>query len=525
VSALAKHGDPQFNRYEQVLERLIALEDVREGNLLPYVRLTMPTPEDPDDVRKTQYDAQRFHQVMATALEEIAFGRMTRLIIAMPPRHGKTEQAAKKFIPFYCGHNPGKSVIFGTYNDKFSQDVGRAVRDNILHPATRQAFPDLQLKVDSAASDRLETTRGGVLAFVGRGGTTTGRGADLFVIDDPFKDSAEADSPTIRESAWTWFNRVAGTRLMSDKGAMIIIGTRWHPDDIVGRLTDPNNDHYDEREARTWSTINFAALAGEDDLLGRKEGEALWPSRFSAAHLRSQERRDPRGFSALYQGQPNPEGGTFFEDKWLKTYTPNQLPSNLRYYCASDHAVSVAKGADKTCMLTIGVDEQDHIWVMPDAIWRNINTEQAVDHMLGLMRKYRPLLWWAERGHISKSIGPFLRKRMLEEQTYCTIVETPTIGDKQTRAQSIQGRMSMGMVHWPAQTAWWPSARNELINFPHDAHDDLVDAIAIIGMGLASLVGAPTFRAKHEKREGTFAALLDERRRQERTARAGSGGW
>jgi predicted phage terminase large subunit-like protein len=517
--------DPQFSRYEQALQRALALADITAGQLLPYVRLTMPVPEDPDDVTRTQYDDQRFHRVMATALEEVTFGRIKRLIISMPPRHGKTEQGAKKLIPFYCGHNPGKSVIFGTYNDKYSQDVGRAVRDNILHPATIQAFPNLQLKVDSAASDRLETTLGGVLAFVGRGGTTTGRGADIFVIDDPFKDSAEADSPTIRESAWTWFNRVAGTRLMTDKGAIIIIGTRWHPDDIIGRLTDPTNDHYDEREAREWRIIDFPALAREDDLLGRQEGQALWPSRFGAAFLKSLERRDPRGFSALYQGRPNPEGGTFFQDKWLKTYRPNELPKNLRYYCASDHAVSTAKGADKTCLLPIGIDENDHIWVLPDIVWRSINTEQAVEHMMALMRKYRPLQWWAERGHISKSIGPFLRKRMIEEQTYCTIIETPTIGDKQSRAQAIQGRMSMGMVHWPIQTAWWAGAREELIQFPHGAHDDLVDAIAIIGTGLASQVAAPTFRPRHEKREGTFGWLMDERRRAERTARSGSGGW
>jgi predicted phage terminase large subunit-like protein len=517
--------DPQFDRYEQLLQRMMVLDDIRAGQLLPYVRLTMPVPERPDDVTRSQYDDQRFHRVMAAAFEEVTFGRIKRLIISMPPRHGKTEQAAKKGIPFYAGHNPGKSVIFGTYNDKFSQDVGRAVRDNILHPATRQAFPDLLLKVDSAASDRLETIHGGVLAFVGRGGTTTGRGADLFVIDDPFKDSAEADSPTIRQNAWDWFNRVAGTRLMTDQGAIIIIGTRWHPDDIIGRLTDPSNDHYDPEEAAEWRIIDFPALARENDTLGRKDGEALWPSRFGAAFLRSLERRDPRGFSALYQGRPNPEGGTFFEDKWLKTYLPNELPKNLRFYCASDHAVSIAKGSDKTCLLAVGVDEEDNIYVLPDTIWRSMNAEQAVDNMLVLMRKYRPLLWWAERSHISKSIGPFLRKRMIEEQTYCTIVEVQPIGDKQTRAQSIQGRMSMGKVFWPARAPWWPAARDELLRFPHDAHDDLVDAVAYVGLGLASQIAAPSFRPRTQMREGTFGWLKEQRRRAERLARTGSGGW
>lgn len=513
-------------RYERVLERLILLERIREGELLPYVHITMPTPEDPDDAAKSQYDAQTFHRAMAAALEEIAHGRSRRIILSLPPRHGKTELGTKRFIPFYLGHNPGKSVIFGTYNDKFSQDVGRAVRDVIQHPGTRQAFPQLMLKSDSAASDRLETVDGAVIAFVGRGGTTTGRGADMFVIDDPFKDSAEADSPTIRESAWKWFNRVASTRLMTDKGAIVIIGTRWHPDDIIGRLTDPSNDFYDEREAREWKIIDLPALAREDDILGRKEGAALWPSRFGAAFLRSIERRDPRGFSALYQGRPNPEGGTFFELANLKTYRPDQLPQNLRIYAASDHAVSVARGADKTCLMTVGVDTEDTIWVLPNLVWRQMNAEQTVEAMLQVMRQHKPLYWWAERSHISKSIGPFLRKRMLEEQVYCTIVEVTPINDKQTRAQSIQGRMSMGKVMWPAYAHWWPAARDELLRFPHDAHDDLVDTVAYVGLGMASQVAAPSFAPRTRTKPGTFGWLKDQRRMAERDARAANnGGW
>lgn len=518
--------DPELVRYDRLLERMIRLKQVDEGQLLPYVRATMPVPEDADDATRSQYDDQRFHRVMATALEEVVAGNIKRLIISMPPRHGKTEMASKRFIPYYAGHCPGKSVIFGTYNDKFSQDVGRAVRDIMLHPATRQAFPNLALKADSAASDRLETTEGGVLAFVGRGGTTTGRGADLFVIDDPFKDSAEADSPTIRANAWTWFNRVASTRLMTDQGAIIIIGTRWHPDDIIGRLTDPLNDFYDAEEAAEWRIIDLPAIAREDDVLGRKEGEALWPSRFGLPFLQSIQRRDPRGFSALYQGRPNPDGGTFFEEKWIKTYQPNELPENLRIYCASDHAVSMARGSDKTCLMPVGVDEDDNIWVLPDVIWRQMNAEHTVDNMLALMRKHRPQYWWAERSHISKSIGPFLRKRMIEEQVYCTIIEVTPINDKQTRAQSIQGRMSMGKVRWPARAPWWPAARDELLRFPHDQHDDLVDTIAYIGLGLTSQIAAPSFAKKSNAKIGTFGWLKEQRRVAEAGARnQNNGGW
>lgn len=517
---------PELERHARLLERLIAIKRIEAGELLPFVTLTMPVPDDPDDVHRSLYEAAAVHRYVARPLELVAQGKLKRLIVSLPPRIGKTELVAKRFIPFYAGHNPMHSIIFGTYNDKFSMDVGRAVRDVIQHPATAQAFPNLALKTDSAAADRLETTRGGVLAFVGRGGTTTGRGADCLILDDVFKDSAEADSPTIRDNAWEWFNRVAATRLMTDNGSIVLIGTRWHPSDVIGRLTDPANDYYDPEEARQWTFVDLPALAREDDPLGRKEGEALWPERFGREFLLSIQRRDPRGFSALYQGRPNPESGTFFEEKWLRTYQPNELPENLRIYAASDHAVSLVKGSDKTCLIVVGVDEQDNIWVMPDTIWRNVNAEQAVEAMLVLIRRHKPLLWWAERGHISKSLGPFLRKRMLEEQVYCTVVEVQPLRDKQTRAQSLQGRMASGKIRFPARAHWWPAAREEMLAFPHGAHDDFVDAMSYVGLGMMSQTHAPMRRPVSDTKPFTFGWLKAQQRAEAAEARsARAGGW
>jgi predicted phage terminase large subunit-like protein len=486
----------------------------------------MPTPDEPDDPDQSRYDVQRFHKVMAAALEEVELGRIKRLIISLPPRHGKTELASRRFIAWYAGRNPSKSVIFGTYNDKFSEDIGRDVRDVIRHPASAQVFPDLVLKGDSQASNRLQTTKGGVLAFVGRGGTTTGRGADLFVIDDPVKDSAEANSPTIRDQCWTWFNRVASTRLMTQDGCIVIIGTRWHEDDIIGRIIDPMNDFYDPEEARQWHIIDLPALAREHDILKRAEGEALWPSRFDAPFFEGLRRRDPRGFSALYQGRPSPEGGSFFKADYIQTYKKQDLPRDLRRYCSSDHAVSMLQGRDRTCLLTVGVDENDHIWVV-DAVWRQMPTDKAVEAMLKMIQDHKPLHWWAERSHISKSVGPFLRKRMLETSTFCSIIEVTPLADKQTRAQSIQGRMAMHMVHFPENAPWWPMARDELLKFPHDAHDDFVDALALIGLGLQQLMPIVVGRPIEKNRMFSFGWLKQQRDDQRRQARFSfsAGGW
>ena len=516
-------------RYELVLKRLIAVMDAHD-DLLAFTRLMMPVPGHTEDAGHTRYDAQKFHRIMCAGLEELEKGNIKRLIISLPPRHGKTQLASKMFPAWYMGRNPHKSLIFGTYNEKFGQDVGRAVRDIMLHPAFAQVFPDVGLKDNSLASDRLETFQGGIMAFVGRGGTTTGRGGDVLIIDDPLKDRHEADSPTIRDTLWTWFTQVIASRLMDETGRIMLIQTRWHQDDLVGRLTDPTNSYYDPEEAAEWRIIDMPALcvSSDEDPLKRPEGEPLWPGRFGRDFLLGLQRRDHRGFSALYQGRPSPAGGAFFSSKWIQTYRPAELPASLRVYAASDHAVSLKQDSDKTCLMCVGVDEDNTIWVLPDLVWRMVTAEQACEAMIRLMRAHKPVFWWAERSHISKSIGPFLRKRMLETKTFCSIIEMQPVADKQTRAQSIQGRMSMGKVRFPERAPWWPAARDQMLKFPYDAHDDFVDTLAYIGLGLTLQVTAGAFRPRvTETTEGTFGWMKDQREQAERSVRLGfgSGGW
>lgn len=510
----------------RALERMAAVQKARE-DLLTFTMLMMPDPSDPDNVNVSLYQPAKHHRVLAAALEEVVAGKIKRLIVNMPPRHGKTELASKKLIAWFAGNYPHLSVIFGTYNEKYAAEVGQAVKEIAQSPYFQQVFPDCVLREDSQANDRLKTQDGGVLAFVGRGGTTTGRGADLLIIDDPIKDDKEARSPTTRDSAWKWFTRVAGTRLMTDDAPIVIIQTRWHEDDIVGRLTDPSNDEYDPEEAKQWKIIDLPALAMDNDPLGRQRGEPLWPERFSAKFLLERQRQDPVGFSALYQGRPTPESGVFFQTDWLNTYKPHELPKNLRYYIASDHAVSLVQNRDKTCIIPVGVDENENIYVMQDVWWRQASTDQTVEAMLALIKRYRPHFWWAERTHITKSIGPFLRKRMVEENCICAVCEITPIVDKQTRAQSIQGRMAMGKVFFPERAVWWPEARDQMTKFPGAQHDDFVDALAYIGLGMATIVSAAPTRQRAVVKDGTFGALMEQSRRQKRElALARSvGGW
>lgn len=785
---------PEDKRKADILRRLLAARAARDS-LLSYVRFTMPDHKDQNANPKTRYITGRHHELMARRLEDLEAGRTRRVIINMGPRHGKTELASKKFMAWFSAKHPEMSLVFGTYNETFAGDIGRAVRDNIQSPEHRFVFPEHVLKEGSEAAQRLETPQGGQLSFVGRGGTITGRGGHGIVLDDPIKDRKEADSKLIRDQLWTWFTQVIMTRQMTEDSWVILIqcmtgdtpvmlpngdekpladirpgdkvasytpfgvvaatvkkfspqgldsilaikmksgiivranarhpflvdtetglkwqrtatlkkgsrilrvigentetqavrltaatspsvakasapvtttktdgleafvhllstnaraakrifgtamelalrtmnasslnsavfaqfagkplpppileaigqescawitamtadtsgdfsattatspsdmasdpkfygtplttlsaihdevenvtpageaevfdievegtanfianglvshNTRWHEDDLVGRLTDPLNAFYDADEARQWTVIDLPALAFDDgstDVLGRAPGEALWPERFPVAFLKAQERLDPRGFQALYQGRPSAGSGVFFQNDWLKTYRQDELPANLRFYVASDHAVSTIQTRDKTAMIPVGVDEHDNIWVLSDVFWEHAPADKAVDAMLRLMEKRKPLYWWAERGHITKSIGPFLRKRMHEEGIYVSLIEVTPTADKQTRAQSIQGRMAMGKVYFPAFAPWWPRAKDEILKFPNAAHDDFVDALAYIGLGLAMQVSANNIAARAPKKENTFGSMFAQIRATQAEHKRNNSGW
>lgn len=502
----------ELDRKGATLQRMLRLAKARDS-LLDFTQMVMPDPADPDNHDATLYEIQPVHRLLAEILEKVERGELTRVAISMPPRHGKSEICTRKFPAWFMGRDPYRQVILAGASGEFADsEFGRKIKGTIQSPGFKQVFPRASLDGGSKAVGNLVFKEGGAIKSIGKGAQLVGRGADLFIIDDPYANAEEAMSDSERKKLWEWFTSSAMTRLMPG-GRMVIIHQRWHEDDLIGRLCDPQHPEHDENNGKRWTYINIPAIVKEEKLakalnlelevpvdeevievFGNKPMAALWPNRYSLKFFEEVHRNNPKVFRALYDGNPTPEEGDFFSKDWLQEYKPKDLPKNLRYYCASDHAVSTAQYADKTCLLPAGIDEEGNIWVLPEVWWERKETDDTVDAMLQLMRQYVPMTWWAEKGHISKSIGPFLRKRMEEEKVFVNIQEMTPTKDKQTRAQSIQGRMSMRKVFFPGFAPWWQDAKKEILRFPNATHDDFVDALSWLGIGLGNQIRPSTRR-------------------------------
>lgn len=326
--------------------------------------------------------------------------------------------------------------------------------------------------------------------------------------------------------------------------------TRWNEDDLIGRLCDPTHPERNKRFkgiSRKWEFMNIPGVIRDEKLahvlgltlkvptikqvveqFGKRPCTALWPESKSLEHLAEWKEGDPLSFSALVMGSPTPDEGVYFTDDMLAEYhSINDLPKNVRIYGASDHAVSMKQKRDKTVIGCIGVDEENNIWILPDLTWDQMETDRTVEELLLKFRQHKPSCWWMESELISKSFGPFLRKRMSEEQIYTLIDPVVPTKDKMTRARSIQGRMSMGKVFFPSFAPWYSDAKAQMLRFPHGANDDFVDWLAWIGLGLNKEIAATSWRPPKDKapKTGTAAWVIYASEQQKIKTKNTSKGW
>lgn len=417
------------------------------------------------------YIGAAHHRQICEKLEAVERGEIDRLMIFMPPRHGKSELASRRFPAWYLGRNPEKSIIAASYNSDLASDFGRTVRNIVKTPEFVNLFGPT-LADDSRAADRWNTVQGGAYVAAGVGTAITGRGANVLLIDDPLKDRQEADSETIRKSVWDWYTSTAYTRLMPG-GAVVLIQTRWHEDDLAGRLLEEMR-----RGGDKWEVLELKAL---DD------GKALWPEWYPVEALeRIRAAIGPRDWSALYQQNPVPDEGTFFLKDWIRYY--DEPPPGLRVYGASDYAVTEG-GGDYTVHLVAGVNEHDDLYILDR--WRAQTTPDVwVEAFIGLLRQWQPVEWAEENGQILKAVGSLIDRRQIEEKAWCFRKAFASSADKPTRAQAIRGRMAAGKVYLPRNAPWVDEFIRELLSFPAGKNDDQVDTLSLLGRMLGEMVAA-----------------------------------
>lgn len=464
---------PAEQVYSEILRRQLLRRD-----LLPSKpsRSTFEAPPTPtlEAYWKARYPNYQYAQHVALlihTLEQLRAG--DALIINMPPRHGKSE-SVKAYIEWYMGQHPDHSVMYGSYSARLAYRQSRAVRNEILTGgAFPRAFPQVQLARDERSKAQWQTSAEGGFLPAGVGGSITGFGAHLAVIDDPIKGRKQAESPVVRQGVIDWFKNDLYTRLAPDS-ILIVIQTRWHTEDLTGWLLENMED--EDFSDLNWKTLELPALAEptreKPDPMGRAAGAALWPDRWSAAKLEKTRRvLGDYDFSALYQQCPTVKGGTIF----LESVTRYEVPaSEGRTVVFADTASSKRETADYSAF----------------SVWRSYleKGEMCADLLEVVHGRFSITEFGAQARRLQEQYGVPIHVEKngvgLPITQYLTSVDLNVIpvtveGDKYTRSLPYSAAWNTGRIRLPRAAPWLSSWMTEHLAFTGtdaDGHDDQVDS-------------------------------------------------
>ncbi len=434
------------------------------------------------DYTMPSYSRQWFHTLIAEKCQQLIEGTLgtDRLMLFVPPQHGKSEIVSRKFPAWVLGRNPLMKIVGSSYSADLAQQFSRSIQRTIDSPEYASVFPNTYLNNSNVKNDArrgwlrnvdlFETVGfGGFYKAVGVGGSLTGTPVDLGIIDDPVKDAIEAGSQTYRDRNWDWYTDVFLTRL-HNKSKQILIMTRWHEDDLAGRLLD--------READKWTVIRIPAIR-EDLTLPedpREVGEALWEERHSLERLTATEQRSPRTFAALYQQRPTVAGGNIVKRDWFKHVSPQ----DFKRIHSSEPVVFFLDTAytDKTSNDPTGI-----------IATCKIGGDLYVTHAHKVNMKFPDLLrfippYVTEHGYSASSSIRIEPKAnglsvidQLKENTPFNVVCTKSPKDsKETRLFAASPTVESGRVIL-VDGAWNEAFVDEICGFPSKPHDEFVDLL------------------------------------------------
>ena len=404
------------------------------------------------------------------------------------PTHN-THTAAELFAAWALGKYPQLNFILSTYGSDLSERTGLKVRDLVQSSAYRLLFPDIKLRKDVKAKAKWMTNKGGSFTGVGTGTAVTGVGADCLIVDDPHKDRAEAESATVRETVWEYFESTLYSR-MEGYGMIVVIMQRWHVDDLVGRLLEQAEELKEAGKPHDdWEVINFPAIAEEDEKASvptvtgtmmevpvRREGMALWFKKFPLNVLENIKAKNLYNWASQYMQNPIVAAHQEFKEHMFQYYTPDVLGGKfLKYYTVVDPAISQSKRADNTVVLTIAKEVNGpHIYrVREDA--GKFTPSQTIDLIFKHHIEFNSAVF-VETNAYQEALKYSIEERQRRDEVYFVVNQIKSRVKKEERMRGLLGPYGAGVV-------WHTKADHdyeiELLQFPRGKHDDRCDAMAM----------------------------------------------
>ena len=435
-----------------------------------------------------QYPSYRFsphNYLIAKKLRKLESGEIRRLMIFMPPRHGKTMQVSEFFPAWYLGRNPSHQVIDATYSYDRAGAIGCKVRNQLIDPVHQLVFPECNISADSKGANKLSIDQGGHYYSVGVGGAIVGRGAHLFVIDDPIKSREDAESITSRRKIIEWFKAVAYTRLMPDN-RIVMVMTRWHFDDLAGRLLDEAKEK--------WDVLSLPAIAESDDEeTERKTGEALWSSDYPVHTLKTIKNSiGSREWNAQYQQRPLDEEGGMLKLGWFKRYDEREI---MRYdvTCMSkkelpdikpfgihkivlswDTAFKETELNDPSSCTVWGISEMGYYLLY--VYNKRMGFPKLKKEALRIWNRYMRYGMGVVAVLIEDRASGQSLIQVLEVETRIPIIPIRPESNKVIRTDEISPIIEAGHVHLPENAPWLIRYETQLAQFPLGREDDDVDS-------------------------------------------------
>lgn len=419
------------------------------------------------------YIVGKHHRMLANMLMGIERGDKDRICVNIPPRHGKSQLVSIMFPAWFLGRNPDKKVMMVSHTTDLAVDFGRKVRNMIASDSYKEIFPTVSLASDSKSAGRWNTNMGGEYYACGIGSALAGRGAHLLLVDDPHSEQDVINGNfEVFDKAYEWFTFGARTRLMPG-GKVAIIQTRWHMDDLTGRVV---KDMGQNERADQYDVVEFPAILSIEKK-GKTVEKPLWPEFFDMdALLRTKASMPTFQWNAQYQQQPTAEEASIIKREWWSEWTAESPPPCEYIIMSLDAAAEKHNRADYTALTTWGVflneEEGGHHIILLNSIKDRFEFPELKQLCMEEYNDWEPDAFIVEKKSAGTAIYQEMRRSGLPVQEYTPHRGT---GDKLARLNSVADIVASGMV-WIPQTRWAEEVVEEIAGFPFMSNDDLVDS-------------------------------------------------